>query len=96
MPLLIAGRIRFAKMARAGAIASGEPADLPVLLGIASAKKEEKNKEIQKKEIPDEEDILDISGSTPSVSKILSTNEESDEESDEEIEENADDGDKEE
>ena len=35
MPLLIAGRIRFAKMAKAGKIATDAPADLPVLLGIA-------------------------------------------------------------
>jgi phosphatidylglycerol:prolipoprotein diacylglycerol transferase len=37
MPLLIAGRVRFAKMAKAGTIAKNEVADLPVLLGICKA-----------------------------------------------------------
>ena len=35
VPVIIFGRVRFAKLAKAGAIAADEPADLPVLLGMA-------------------------------------------------------------
>jgi hypothetical protein len=65
MPLLIAGRIRFAKMTKAGVIAADKPADFPVLLGIVKPEPMEKAPET-----PDEDDIIDIAD-TPSVSGLL-------------------------
>ena len=67
MPLLIAGRVRFAQMVKAGKIASDKPADFPVLLGIA--KPEPMAAQV---EAPDEEDIIDITDA-PRVEGLLET-----------------------
>ena len=67
MPLLIAGRARFAVMSKAGKIASDKPADLPVLLGIAKPEPMESTAEA-----PDEDDIIDIVD-VPSVDGLLET-----------------------
>ena len=74
MPLLIAGRIRFAKMSKSGAIASDTPADLPVLLGIVKLAPAEATAEAEETatDTPDEDDIIDITDA-PSVSGLLET-----------------------
>jgi len=85
MPLIIIGRVRFAQMANEGVIAGDKPADLPVLLGISRPE----HIEASKKELPDEEDIIDIA-EVPNISEILEN------QTTDEIEENAEHGDKEE
>jgi phosphatidylglycerol:prolipoprotein diacylglycerol transferase len=67
MPLLIAGRVRFAQMVKAGKIASDKPADLPVLLGIAKPEPM-----AVQAEAPDEDDIIDISDA-PGIEGLLET-----------------------
>ena len=91
-PLMIIGRVRFAQMVKEGAIASDKPADFLVLIG---AQKPEPI-EAPKKEMPDEEDIIDIS-EAPNIAEILGTEKAQNiSEILEEKEENAEDGDKEE
>ena len=91
MPLLIAGRVRFAQMTKAGKIAADKPADLPVLLGIKKPEPME-----NAPEEPEEDDIIDIAD-TPSVSGLLKTDEKQNtEETEENDEESNEDGEMEE
>ena len=57
MPLLIAGRVRYAKLAKAGAIEKGTPADLPVLLGIVKPVQNEEKIEEKAEEAPLEAEL---------------------------------------
>ena len=91
MPLLIIGRVRFAKMSKAGTIPSDTPADFPVLLGIS------KPGTIKLPEI-DEDDMFDIF-EAPTMTDIFDVEElptPNEEIKEIEFEENADDGEMEE
>lgn len=85
MPLIIIGRVRFAQMSKAGAIAADRPADFPVLLGIEKSEPTEATAS----EATDEEDIIEISD-VPNISEALNHDEI------ENITESAENGDKEE